>query len=119
MGKMGLLVLLVGAGVFFFGYSKKADHSISLAIPSGYAAAIPIPKDSWKEKLARVEAVSEPVEDNTLELEMATQPVPAVRPATPAKHKFSKRKQLSRRSHKAGKKFAKKASRLKPSLARR
>ena len=120
MGKLGLLVVAIGAGLLFFGYSQKADHSISLAIPSGYAAPIPIPKDSWKEKLARVEAVSETEPESVLELEMASSPVPAVKPATPARIKPGKQKHFSRRhARRQSKRVAKKASRKRPSLARR
>lgn len=74
---LGILVVVAATALLFVGYSKRADHTITLTTPEGYAAPTAIPRTSWKDSIPEMTAAQPADEKPLLVLEME-KPKPAV-----------------------------------------
>ena len=80
MQKLGWLIIICVMTLGLFGYHRLQNEPLTFTTPEGYAAAMPIPRTTWKDSLT---GALNPVEDpneKVLILEMA--PTPKAVPAT-------------------------------------
>jgi len=71
MQKLGWLIIICVMTLGLFGYHRAQHEPLTFTTPQGYAAAMPIPKTSWKDSLTGALNPIDESADKVLILEMA------------------------------------------------